>query len=78
MGKEEQTYIMVKPDGVQRGLVPEIITRFQRRGYKLVALKMVAPGAEHYKEHYKDLVNLPFFPKLLEYMTSGPVVAMVW
>lgn len=78
MGKEEQTYIMVKPDGVQRGLVPEIITRFQRRGYKLVALKMLAPGAEHFKVHYQDLVNLPFFPKLLEYMTSGPVVAMVW
>lgn len=78
MGKEEQTYIMVKPDGVQRGLVPEIIARFQRRGYKLVALKMVAPNADHFKEHYKDLVNLPFFPKLLEYMTSGPVVAMVW
>ena len=78
MGKEEQTYIMVKPDGVQRGLVPEIIARFQRRGYKLVALKMVAPNADHFKELYKDLVNLPFFPKLLEYMTSGPVVAMVW
>lgn len=78
MGKDEQTYIMIKPDGVQRGLVPEIILRFQNKGYKLVALKMCAPNAEHFKQHYKDLVSLPFFPKLLEYMTSGPVVGMVW
>lgn len=78
MGKDEQTYIMVKPDGVQRGLTHEIIERFERKGYKLVALKMMNPSAEHYKEHYKDLVSLPFFPSLLAFMTSGPVVGMVW
>lgn len=69
---------MIKPDGVQRGIYPEIIRRFEQRGYKLVALKLVSPGKEHLEEHYKDLSHLPFFPKLVEYMNSGPVIAMVW
>ena len=69
---------MVKPDGVQRGLVGEIIRRFEQKGYKLVALKMVTPSKEHLEQHYADLSSKPFFPGLITYMSSGPVVAMVW
>lgn len=53
----ERTYIMVKPDGVERGLVGEIIRRFEARGYQLVALEMMKPEKEHLEEHYKDLVQ---------------------
>ncbi|DAZ95956.1 TPA: hypothetical protein N0F65_009257 [Lagenidium giganteum] len=74
----ERTYIMVKPDGVQRRLVGEIIKRFEAKGFKLVALKLVAPGKDHLEKHYADLAGRPFFPSLIEYMSSGPVVAMVW
>lgn len=74
----ERTYIMIKPDGVQRGLVGEIIKRFEQRGFHLTALKMVQPSNELLQEHYKDLAARPFFPSLISYMASGPVVAMVW
>ncbi|PWN36516.1 putative nucleoside-diphosphate kinase [Meira miltonrushii] len=74
----EQTYIMIKPDGVQRGLTGEIIGRFERRGYKLVAMKLVHASQEHLEKHYADLKGKPFFPGLVKYMASGPVVAMVW
>ena len=74
----EQTYIMIKPDGVQRGLVGEIIKRFEAKGFKLVAMKLVAPGKEHLEKHYADLSSKGFFAGLITYMTSGPVVAMVW
>mmetsp|Transcript_260 Transcript_260/g.433 ORF Transcript_260/g.433 Transcript_260/m.433 type:complete len:150 (-) Transcript_260:150-599(-) len=74
----EQTYIMIKPDGVQRGLVGDIIARFEKKGFKLVALKMMTPSKELLEEHYRDLASKPFFPSLLEYMMSGPVVGMVW
>jgi nucleoside diphosphate kinase len=69
---------MIKPDGVQRGLVGEIIKRFEQKGYQLVALKMTMPGKEHMELHYEDLKDKKFFPSLIAYMTSGPVVAMVW
>jgi len=69
---------MVKPDGVQRGLVGEILTRFEKRGFKLVALKLVTATKEHLEEHYADLKEKAFFPGLVKYMASGPVVAMVW
>jgi len=69
---------MIKPDGVNRGLVGEIISRFEKRGYKLVALKLVHATEEHLKKHYADLSSKPFFPGLVKYMASGPVVAMVW
>jgi len=74
----ERTYIMIKPDGVQRGLIGEVIKRFEAKGYKLVAMKFTAPGKAHMEEHYKDLSGKGFFPSLIEYMISGPVVAMVW
>ncbi|KAJ3723465.1 nucleoside diphosphate kinase [Lentinula guzmanii] len=78
MSNKEQTYIMVKPDGVQRGLVGEIIARFEKRGFKLVAMKLVHATTEHLEKHYADLKGKPFFPGLIKYMASGPVVAMVW
>lgn len=68
---------MVKPDGVQRGLVGEIISRFEKKGFKLVALKLVKAPEELAKEHYKDLSSRPFFKDLVQYLCSGPVVAMV-
>ncbi|CAI2181074.1 4518_t:CDS:2 [Funneliformis geosporum] len=74
----ERTYIMVKPDGVERGLVGEIIKRFEQKGYQLVALKLVSPTKQLLEEHYKDLKDKPFFPSLMTYMLSGPVVGMVW
>ncbi|KAL7270306.1 nucleoside diphosphate kinase Ndk1 [Rhizina undulata] len=74
----EQTFIAIKPDGVQRGLVGPIISRFEQRGYKLAAIKLVTPGQEHLEKHYADLADKPFFPGLIKYMTSGPICAMVW
>ena len=74
----ERTFIMVKPDGVQRGLVGEIMQRFEKKGFKLVGLKMTSPGAEHFEKHYSDLSSKPFFPSLVSYAASGPVVGMVW
>lgn len=68
----------VEPDGVQRGLVGEIIKRFEQKGYKLVAMKLTKPSKEHMEEHYVDLKEKKFFPGLIAYMTSGPVCAMVW
>jgi len=75
---QERTYVMVKPDGVHRGLVGTIIQRFENRGYKLIALKMVTPSKQKLEEHYADLKEKKFFPSLIEYMLMGPVVAMVW
>ncbi|RKP22904.1 nucleoside diphosphate kinase [Syncephalis pseudoplumigaleata] len=74
----ERTYIMVKPDGVERGLVGDIIARFERKGYQLLALRLIHPTRELLEEHYADLKSKPFFPSLMTYMTSGPVVGMVW
>lgn len=74
----EQTVVLVKPDGVQRGLIGEIIHRFERKGLHLVALKMVDMTDEvldSWYEHHKDK---PFFPNLKKYMQSFPVVAMIW
>ncbi|KAI4341356.1 hypothetical protein MLD38_026088 [Melastoma candidum] len=78
MEEIEETYIMVKPDGVQRGLVGEIISRFEKKGFKLTGLKLFQCPKELAEEHYKDLQSKPFFPKLIDYITSGPVVCMAW
>merc|ERR1719272_1180132 len=75
---KERTFIMIKPDGVQRGLLGEIISRFEKKGFKLAAMKLCSPGLEHMKLHYADLATKKFFPGLVEYMVSGPVCAMVW
>jgi nucleoside-diphosphate kinase len=77
-GKSERTFIAVKPDGVQRGLVGEIIKRFENKGYKLVALKMLKPTAEQAQQHYIDLASKKFYGSLVEYFSSGPIVGMVW
>jgi len=69
---------MVKPDGVQRGLVGKIIQRFEEKGFKLVALKFLQADEELLKKHYADLSSKPFFPGLVKYMQLGPVVPMVW
>ena len=74
----ERTFIMIKPDGVQRGLVGEILSRFEKKGFKLVGMKMSAPGKEHFEQHYADLSSKGFFAGLISYASSGPVVAMVW
>jgi nucleoside-diphosphate kinase len=68
---------MVKPDGVQRGLVGEIISRFEKRGLKIAALKMIQITPELASKHYGEHQGKPFFKGLVEYITSGPVVAMV-
>ena len=69
---------MIKPDGVQRGLVGQIMARFETKGFKLVALKMCSPSAKHFEKHYADLSSKGFFKGLVEYVSSGPVAAMVW
>lgn len=75
---DEQSFIMIKPDGVQRGLIAEIIARFERKGYKLVAIKVVQPTEDLAKQHYAEHDGKPFFAGLVDFLTSGPVVAMVW
>ncbi|XP_067427323.1 nucleoside diphosphate kinase, mitochondrial [Thunnus thynnus] len=74
----EQTLVAVKPDGVQRRLVGQIIRRFEQRGFKLVGLKMLQVSEDLLSQHYCALRKKPFYPSLLHYMTSGPVVVMVW
>jgi len=76
--KTERTFIAVKPDGVQRGLVGEIVKRFEQRGYKMVAGRMMWASKEMLQKHYADLSSKPFFNGLVEYMNSGPIFAMVW
>ncbi|GIY70104.1 nucleoside diphosphate kinase [Caerostris darwini] len=78
MAQRERTFIMVKPDGVQRGLVGKIISRFEEKGFKLVAMKFMQASKEHLEKHYADLSGRPFFPGLVNYMQLGPVVPMVW
>lgn len=75
---KERTFIAVKPDGVHRGIIGEIIKRFEQKGFKLVAMKFLQPDLPLLKEHYKDLSSKPFFNGLVKYMNSGPVCAMVW
>ena len=74
----ERTYLMVKPDGVQRGLVGEIMSRFEKKGLKLVAAKLMVIPKETAEKHYAEHKDKKFFPSLSSYITSGPVFAMVW
>lgn len=73
----ERTLILLKPDAVQRGLVGELITRLERRGLKLVGMKLMRLDDELAQRHYAAHVGKPFFPGLIEFVTSGPLVAMV-
>lgn len=75
--KKERTFVAIKPDGIQRSLIGEVIKRFERVGLKLVAMKMLVPEGEHVRRHYEKL-DERIKEHLVRYMTSGPVIAMVW
>lgn len=77
MAELERTLLLVKPDGVQRQLVGRVVTRFEERGLKLVGLKLVHVGRDHAEEHYAVHRDKPFFRGLVEFITSGPLVAAV-
>ncbi|NJL37926.1 MAG: nucleoside-diphosphate kinase [Leptolyngbyaceae cyanobacterium RM2_2_4] len=74
----ERTFLAIKPDGVQRGLIGEIIRRYETKGFTLVGLKLMNVSRELAEKHYGVHKEKPFFPGLVEFITSGPVVAMVW
>lgn len=74
----EKTFLMVKPDGVQRNLIGEIVTRFEKKGYKLVGAKLMVISQELAEQHYGEHKERPFFGELVDFITSGPVFAMVW
>jgi nucleoside-diphosphate kinase len=74
----EKTLVLVKPDGVQRGLAGEIISRLERRGLKLSGMKFMQMSRQLASVHYEVHKERPFYNSLVEYITSGPVVAMVW
>ena len=74
----EKTFLMVKPDGVQRGLIGEIVSRFERKGLKLVAAKFMSITPELAERHYAEHIGKPFYPPLVDFITSSPVFAMVW
>ena len=74
----ERTFVMVKPDGVGRRLVGEVVRRFESRGLKLVGMKMQIMSSELAKTHYAEHAERPFFEDLVNFVTSGPTVQMVW
>ncbi|NJN61805.1 MAG: nucleoside-diphosphate kinase [Coleofasciculaceae cyanobacterium RL_1_1] len=74
----ERTFIMIKPDGVQRGLVGDVIKRFEQKGFTLAGMKFMSVSQELAEQHYGVHKERPFFGSLIEFITSGPVVAMVW
>jgi nucleoside-diphosphate kinase len=74
----ERTFLMVKPDGVQRGLIGEIVSRFEKKGFKLIAAKLMTVSRELAEAHYAEHREKPFFEELVGFITSGPVFAMIW
>ncbi|WP_332630098.1 nucleoside-diphosphate kinase [Halalkalibacter flavus] len=74
----ERTYLMVKPDGVQRNLIGEIVSRFEKKGFTLVGAKLMTVSKELAETHYGEHKERPFFGELVNFITSGPVFAMVW
>ncbi len=74
----EKTLVLVKPDGVQRGLIGEVIARLESRGLRLVAAKFMQVSEELAAAHYAEHVERPFYPNLIAYITSAPVMAMAW
>ena len=74
----ERTFLAIKPDGVQRGLVGEIIGRFEAKGFKLVGMKLMTASRELAEQHYGVHKERPFFAGLVDFITSGPLVAMAW
>ena len=75
--ENERTFVMVKPDGVQRGLIGEVISRFERRGLKIIGMKMIWMDKDLARSHYQEHLGKNFFNPLISYITSGPLVAMV-
>ena len=75
---KERTYVMLKPDALQRGLVGEILGRIEAKGYHLVQAKTMMLDEPILREHYAHIADKPFFPETVAYMTSGPVLAMIW
>jgi len=73
----ERTLILVKPDGVRRSLVGEVVRRVEAKGYEVVGLKMITPTREILEKHYAEHAGKPFYEPLLEFMLSGPIVAMI-
>ncbi|ORM41955.1 Nucleoside diphosphate kinase [Babesia sp. Xinjiang] len=76
--KVERTYIMVKPDGVQRGIIGEVLKRYEQRGLKLVAAKFCKPSEQVVAEHYVEHREKPFFSELCDFIGQGPVFCMIW
>lgn len=74
----ERTFIMVKPDGVQRGLIGDIVKRFEHKGFQLIACKLMVVTKELAEKHYEEHRGKPFYEGLVSFVTSGPVFAMVW
>jgi nucleoside-diphosphate kinase len=74
----ERTFIMVKPDGVQRNLIGEIVTRFEKKGFKLLGAKLMSVSKDLAEQHYGEHKERPFFGELVGFITSSPVFAMVW
>lgn len=74
----EKTFIMVKPDGVQRGLIGDVVSRFEKKGYQLVSAKLMTVSRKLAEQHYAEHKEKPFFGELVDFITSGPVFAMVW
>ncbi|EHL74319.1 nucleoside-diphosphate kinase [Bacillus smithii] len=74
----ERTFLMIKPDGVQRNLIGEIVSRFEKKGFQLVGAKLMTVTKELAEKHYQEHKERPFFGELVEFITSGPVFAMVW
>ncbi len=77
MNTEERTFVAIKPDGVKRGLVGKIISRFEDKGFKIIGLKLLQVTAEQAASHYEEHYGKPFYPRLVHYITGGPIVAMV-
>lgn len=74
----DRTFLMIKPDGVQRGLIGELVARFEKKGLKLVAAKFMKITPELAEQHYGEHKGKPFYEPLVDFITSGPVFAMVW
>ncbi|MDF2924388.1 MAG: nucleoside diphosphate kinase [Paenibacillaceae bacterium] len=74
----ERTFLMVKPDGVQRGLIGEIVQRFEKKGFQLIGAKLLSVPKEQAEYHYAEHLEKPFYGELVDFITSGPVFAMVW
>jgi nucleoside-diphosphate kinase len=77
-GIKEKTLVLIKPDAIQRGLIGEIINRFERKGLKLIGIKMMSLNDNLLQEHYSHLADKPFFPSLSKFMKSSPVIAMCY